>query len=146
MLSCVMRIVVDTNVLVGAVMSPEGANREVLRRCLKGTDTLLLGPALFAEFRDVLAREDLFEGSPVSARERSTLFDALCASAEWITSYFLWRPNLPDESDNHIVELAVTGQASWIGSWNVRDLKRGELAFPQVRVGSPIEYLASLNH
>ncbi len=56
------------------------------------------------------------------------------------------RLNLPDEADNHIVELAVTGQASWIVSWNVRDLKRGELAFPQVKIGSPVEYLASLNH
>jgi predicted nucleic acid-binding protein len=41
--------------------------------------------------------------------------------------YFGWRPNLPDEADNHLVELAVAGRASFVVTRNLRDLTRAEL-------------------
>ncbi len=126
-------------------MSTEGANRRVLRRCLEGTAVPLLAQALFTEYRSVLARDDLFESAPISRAQRQTLFEALCTSAEWVAPYFLWRPNLPDEGDNHLMELAVAGHASWIVTWNVRDLKRGELVFPELRAADPIAYLAAVS-
>lgn len=137
-----MRIVVDTNVLVGAVMSAERANRAVLRRCLLGVDTALLGNALFSEMREVLDRDALFLGSPISAAERTALFEAFCASADWVRPYFLWRPNLRDEADNHLIELAVSGSAYAVVSWNSRDLRSGELRFPQLKILNPVQYLA----
>lgn len=132
----------DTNVLVGAVMSAEHANRAVIRRCLEGLDTPLLGNALFSEVREVLERETLFQNSPISAVERMTLFEAFCASAEWITSYFLWRPNLRDEADNHLIEVAINGGASALVTWNVRDFRLGQLRFPGLRIVNPGDYLA----
>ncbi|MFN7664382.1 MAG: PIN domain-containing protein, partial [Inhella sp.] len=45
--------------------------------------------------------------------------------------------NLPDEADNHLIELAVAGQASVIVSRNLRDLTRGELRFPGLQVLVP---------
>lgn len=135
----------DTNIFVGAVMSAEGSNRRVLRRCLQGTDVPLLAQALFTEYRSILARDEVFESAPIPHAEREALFDAFCATAEWVTPYFLWRPNLPDESDNHLLELAAAGRASWVVTWNVRDLKRGELAFPDLQIADPIEYLAAVD-
>jgi len=35
--------------------------------------------------------------------------------------YFLWRPNLRDEADNHLVELAVAGGAQAVVTRNKRD-------------------------
>ena len=137
-----MRIVVDTNVLVGAVMSPRGENREVLRRCLDGRDVPLMGAALYAEYQSVLARPTVFHQAPVSKAERELLFDALCTSAEWVTTFFLWRPNLPDEADNHLIELAANGNSQFIVTWNVRDLRGGELSFPELKIVTPKEYLA----
>lgn len=137
-----VRIVVGTNVLVGAVMSAEHANRAVLRRCLQGLDIPLLCNALFSEMREVLDREPLFRKSPISPAERMALFEAFCASAEWLTPYFLWRPNLRDEADNHLVELAVDGGASALVTRNARDFKTSELRFAELHVVSPIDYLA----
>lgn len=55
----------------------------------------------------------------------------------------LWlaRPNLPDEADNHLVELALAGGAVGIVTHNIRDLDRGELLFDQLRVLSPAQCL-----
>jgi len=50
-----------------------------------------------------------------------------------------WRPNLPDEGDNHIVELAVAGGAAMIVTNNVRDFRGAELRFPRVRIVAPRE-------
>lgn len=54
---------------------------------------------------------------------------------------FLWRPNLKDEADNHIIELAVAGNANKIITHNLKDLKGGELLFPDLSILTPHELL-----
>jgi len=55
--------------------------------------------------------------------------------------YFGWRPNIPDEGDNHLIELAVAGGAGFIVTNNVADLTGGELRFPEIRVVRPLEFM-----
>ena len=55
-----------------------------------------------------------------------------------------WRPNLPDEADNHLIELALAGGASAIVTHNVRDVRRGELLLNDLRVLTPAECLEKL--
>ncbi len=57
-----------------------------------------------------------------------------------IVSY-LWSPNLRDESDNHLVELAVGGITAWIVTGNERDVAAGELVFDGFRVVTPGAWL-----
>lgn len=137
-----VRIVVDTNVFVAAVSSPDGASREVLRRCLQGRYQPLMGQALFTEYESVLARSEPFTRSPLSAEEREALWAALASRCRWMRVFYLWRPNLPDEADNHIVELAVAGGAQAIVTHNTRDFERSEIHFPQLRVVTPGELIA----
>ena len=134
-----MRIVVDTNVFVAALSSPDGASREVLRQCLLGRHEPLMGQALFAEYESVLSRAGLFARSPISAQERNALWAAIASCCRWVRVYYLWRPNLPDEADNHVVELAVAGSAEVIVTHNTRDFKRAELHFPGLRILTPGE-------
>jgi predicted nucleic acid-binding protein len=49
----------------------------------------------------------------------------------------LWRPNLPDEADNHLIELALAGNADTIVTTNTKDLAHGELRFPGLKILSP---------
>ncbi len=136
-----MRIVVDTNVLVSALMNPAAAPREVLRMCLNREVQALVGVALFSEYRDVLDRELLFADCELTGVERNELLAALLSVCEWISIHFLWRPNLRDEADNHLIELAVAGGADVIVSANKRDLAVGELLFPQIRIRTAGEFL-----
>jgi predicted nucleic acid-binding protein len=77
----------------------------------------------------------------LSESERAELFDAFASTCEWISISFLWRPNLRDESDNHLVELAIAGNAACIVAANLRDLESGELAFPYLRITDPRSFL-----
>ena len=139
------RIVVDTNVLVSAIRSADGAAREVLRRCLKGDVEPLIGNALFLEYEDVLSRDGLFAEAGIDAEERSALLDALLSVCRWTNVTFLWRPNLPDEADNHLIELAVAGNADWIITRNTRDVVGGELRFDSLGVATPGAWLQKDN-
>jgi len=47
----------------------------------------------------------------------------------------------PDEADNHLIELAVAAQADAIVTRNLRDVARGELKFPMLRVLTPEQCL-----
>ncbi len=51
---------------------------------------------------------------------------------------------LPDEADNHLVELALAGGADAIVTNNVRDVRRGELAFPDLQILTPAQFLKTI--
>ena len=78
--------------------------------------------------------------SPFSAQQRERLLNDVLSVSLLVPVYYLWRPNSPDEGDNHLLELAVAGNAASIVTYNVRDLKRAELRFP-VSVLTPAEIL-----
>lgn len=73
-----------------------------------------MGAALLAEYEDVLGRSELFARSRLDAAEREELLDIFLARCHWTRVYYRWRPNVPDEGDNHLVELAVAGGAQAI--------------------------------
>lgn len=134
-------LVVDTNVFVSALISEVGASREVIRRCLQRRYQPWISLALFAEYRDVLGRHELFASCPLDATERDELFRAFMAVCRMTDIYYLWRPNLPDEADNHVLELAVAARAAAIVTHNRADFARSELRFPELRILAPAELL-----
>lgn len=135
-----MVIVVDTNVFVGACLGV-GASNAVVAACLRGDHRPLMGAALLAEYEDVLGRPAMWSKCRLSTAEREQLLDIFLASCTWTRIYFGWRPNLRDESDNHLVELAVAGGAGCIVTRNVRDLASMELKFPALAVQTPETFL-----
>ncbi len=136
-------VVVDTSVFVSAILKADTAPRQVLRVCLNGTVCPLMGNALYAEHEDALSRQDLFRRAALMEAERWQLLDAYMSVCRWVAIHFLWRPNLRDEADNHLVELALAGNAQWIVTGNKADLVSGELLFPKLRIVGPAEFAAA---
>ena len=134
-----MRLVLDTNIIVGAMLREGGAARAVLRLCLQGEVQPIIGVALFAEMEDVLSRESLFRKSQLTYPERLELFAAFLSVTRWVAIYYTWRPNLRDEADNHVVDLAVAGNAEYIVTQNERDFAKMGLQFPQLKLVTAAE-------
>jgi putative PIN family toxin of toxin-antitoxin system len=137
-----MRVVIDTNVFVSACMGL-GSSRTIIEACLHKQLTPLMGSALLAEYEDVLGRTPLFENCRLDAQERAELLDIFLACCEWVRVYYSWRPNLKDEGDNHVVELAVAGAARII-TRNLRDFRAMEIRFPNLKVLSPEDQLKEM--
>jgi len=137
-------VVIDTNILVAACLKEGGTGRAVIKRCLDRKYRPLIGSALFTEYEDVMSRRELFENSPLSLSERQEVFQGFLSVCQWTEVFFAWRPNLPDEGDNHLIELAVAGRASAIVTRNLKDLTKGELRFPDIRILTPEQCMEEL--
>jgi putative PIN family toxin of toxin-antitoxin system len=134
-----MIVVVDTSVFVAALLGPSGASRGVLRACLDGRLRPLMGAALFAEYESLLGREALFRGCPLDRSQREAVLNSFLSVCRWTVIYFSWRPNLRDEADIHVIELAVAGAANVVVTKNARDFRSAELHFPGLRILQPEE-------
>ncbi|MGB3312219.1 MAG: putative toxin-antitoxin system toxin component, PIN family [Nodosilinea sp.] len=135
------RIVVDTSVFVGALIGPTGPNRALIRRCLLGDYQPLMGNALFAEYEAVIEREHILAQCRLTKPEIGALLQAFMGVCKWTFIYYTWRPNLRDEADNHLIELAVAGNASVIATQNIRDFQNAELLFPNLQILTPADIL-----
>jgi putative PIN family toxin of toxin-antitoxin system len=136
-------ILIDTNVFVGACMGV-GASAKVVELCLRGNLQPVMGASLLAEYEDVLHRQALFADCRLSLAQREELLDIFLSGCHWRHTYFSWRPNLRDEGDNHIVELAVAAAVSVVVTWNIRDFAAMELRFPALRFLPPPQFLKEL--
>jgi uncharacterized protein len=136
------RIILDTNVLVSAFTSPEGASREVLRRLLQGRAVALVSLALYEEYRDVLSRDDVMQRCALSREDQDALFDAFLNTTEMVSVFYSWRPNLRDEADNQLFELAVAANDAPLITYNLRDFANPQLKFPSLRILTPAQWLA----
>jgi putative PIN family toxin of toxin-antitoxin system len=135
-------VVIDTNVFVAGLCSADGASRVVLRAALTGQIEPLFGNALWLEYQDVMGRP--IWGTVTTAEERLQVLAALAQRGRWVRVYYGWRPNLPDEGDNHLIELAIAGGAEAVVTHSLRDIGRGELRLGQLRLLTPAQFLEDL--
>lgn len=118
-------IVIDTNVIIAALRSQRGASAFLLSLLGKEYFEMHLSIPLVLEYEDVLMRQRDELG--LSADDVEVLVDSLCAlGIRHERIYFKWRPSLPDERDEHILDLAVKGNCEAIITYNIRDLGGAE--------------------
>ena len=116
-----MKVVLDTDVIVAAMRSPDGASAEILRQAHQGKVTLLLSVPLAVEYEAICSGAEHRLAAGLSEREMEIFLDAVIAMAEPVKTYFLWRPQLRDPNDEMVLEAAVNGQADLLVTFNMRD-------------------------
>ena len=116
-----MRLVLDTNVVVAALRSPSGASAALVGQALDRQFTLLLSVPLVLEYEATCSDPNQRIASGLSQSEVETVISALCAVAEPVEGWFLWRPQLRDPSDEMVLETAVNGRADALVTFNARD-------------------------
>ena len=100
------RLVLDTNVLVSALIS-DGKPRRLLRRCVLGQDTLLASSQTLAELADVLRRPKF----RMEAEEVQRAVRAVALTALLIQPRSRFHVVAVDPDDDRFLELAVDGAA-----------------------------------
>ncbi len=134
------RAVIDTNVLHAGLYSAMGASYRILHLIEQGVITPILSTALLFEYEEVLRRNQKL--LRLSDRAVDDVLDGLCVRGECHTIHFLWRPQLSDPKDDHILELAVAAGGADILTHNVNDFAAAA-AFG-LRVVTPSKLLGEL--
>jgi putative PIN family toxin of toxin-antitoxin system len=134
-----LRLVLDTNVLVAALLTPGRTPERALAAVLARGDAVLYDPRIEAEYRDVLARPK-FRG--IDPARVAALLAALLTGAENLGAVPAWEGAMTDADDRAFVEVALAGRADALVTGNARHYPTG-LAFA---VLSPAELLARLGH
>jgi putative PIN family toxin of toxin-antitoxin system len=121
-----LRVVLDTNVLVAAARSRQGASFALVSSIPSPEFQKCLSVGLYSEWQDVLARpENLPPGlTPGDALDFTRYLASECHLQE---IHFLWRPHLADADDDMVLELALAAGCRHIITHNVRDFAGSEL-------------------
>ena len=109
-----MRIVIDTNVLVSAVLSQQGPSHALWDHVLNTRLELFVTQALLDEFADVISRDKFAAVLARTTHTSQALVLKLRESAELVASAPLPRPVSRDPDDDHVIAAAVAAQAEWI--------------------------------
>src|SRR3990172_4054128 len=117
----VPHIIQDTNVIVAAMRSKQGASFRLLS--LVGTQRFEIHDSvpLVLEYEEILEKQRSEFG--LLRTHVAQLIDSLCSVAQHHEIFFLWRPTLADPNDEMILELAVAGRCDYIVTHNIRDFK-----------------------
>lgn len=138
-----MEVVLDTDVVLAAVLSERGASRQLLLRIVDGLLPAAISVPLILEYEAVLKRPEHRRASGMSIDDVNVILDQIAASMQHVPLFYLWRPQLRDAKDDMVLETAVNGQAEVIVSFNVRDFGEAPRRFG-VDVSRPGELLRRL--
>jgi putative PIN family toxin of toxin-antitoxin system len=115
-----LRLVIDTNVLIQARRSRTGASNLLLRNVGQGAFCVLASVPLFMEYEAVLMRPEHLLASGLTREAALGFLDYLAGQVEPVKLHYLWRPQLVDVADEMVLETAINGRADYIVTFNIR--------------------------
>jgi putative PIN family toxin of toxin-antitoxin system len=115
-----LRLVLDTDVIVAAMRSPEGASSALLKVAANKQALLLASLTLALEYQAVCTRAEHILVAGLNANEAWEFVQTVISLAEPVTIHFLWRPQLNDPNDEMVLEAAVNGSANALITFNKR--------------------------
>ncbi len=137
-----MKLVVDTNVILAALMSKHGvSNRFLVWLFLQHDKINVISNTLLTEFEDVLLRKSNMELYPqICKDEIESFIDDICHISYHQKINFLWRPFLKDIKDDMILETAFNSASDYIVTYNTKDFVGVEDKF-DIKIITPKEFL-----
>lgn len=131
-----MRVVLDSNIIVSACLTPQGSSATIVELAFLNAFTLCLSSDVLAEYREVLARPKFLR--------QSERIESLLDGIEEICEFVHPEGRLAisqDEDDNRLLECAQVARADFLVTGNRRH-------FPDrlgsTRIVSPREFLTEL--
>jgi len=135
-----MRIVIDTNVFIAALLSNRGTSNRILHLIDSNLFQPIISVPLILEYEAIASRLQPEIG--LSSQTLSDILDYISQVSYHQKVFYLWRPFLRDPKDDMVLELAIAGQAEVILTHNLRDFA-GVSQFG-VELLLPIDFLKRL--
>ncbi|TAL37009.1 MAG: putative toxin-antitoxin system toxin component, PIN family [Spirochaetes bacterium] len=137
-----MRVTIDTNVMYQALRSTSGASHFILTLVRNNKLALALSIPVFNEYRKVLSRPPSLDDLGLSKSDIEKVLRFIAYIGKPCSTYFLFRPNLQDESDNIFVELSIASNSDYLITSNTRDFTvKADLKFDDLHVITPAEFV-----
>lgn len=128
-----MNVVLDTNVLISALINPEGVPAQVLNLVVNGKLVLLYDNRIIKEYTDVLSRKKFgFSLELILPLIDFIQNDGIFITAEPQKKQFIYK------DDKKFYELALTGNASYLITGNKKHFPKDSI------IVSPADFVSKL--
>ncbi len=122
----VYQIILDTNVLVAALQSINGASFRLLKLLQKKDERfeINVSTSIVLEYEAVLKREIHRQGKDISIIDK--FIDDIVSEANRYPIFYLLRPYLKDADDDFILELAFSSGADYIVTYKANNFAKAK--------------------
>lgn len=129
-----MRVVIDTNVIVSALLNPYGNPAEIIKLILTGNINIYYDSRIITEYSEVLNRPKF----KLNKKYTSTFIKEIETAGSLVIGLPLLK-SLPDPDDNMFLEVAIASNADCIITGNLNHYP--EKLCSGIRVLSPAEFI-----
>ncbi|MCD6569142.1 MAG: putative toxin-antitoxin system toxin component, PIN family [Deltaproteobacteria bacterium] len=142
-----IRLVLDTNLLVSAILTPQGKPAAILKLALQGTFNLVVSHAMLEETHRVLQYPKLLKlmkRRKITLKEVNGFIDKMSKVATITPGKLNIKAIQDDPSDNMILVCAVEGEADFIisGDHHLTELK----TFQGIKIVDPVTFLTIVQY
>lgn len=124
-----LRVVLDTDVLVSAFISPAGASRQLVVDAIDKKFSLLLSTPLLLEYESVLRRPQHLDRAKATVDDVTEILDALTGVCVPVIFDYNWRPTGAHADDELVIATAINGQADALATFNLKDMRAAGARF-----------------
>lgn len=117
----IVKVVIDTNVLVAALKSKRGTSYKLLMSLPDELFTPNVSVPLFIEYESVAKRSGLVTN--LKQKDIDNILDYYLSKSQIHKIFYLWRPYLKDPKDDLVLEVAVKSRSKYIITFNKKDFK-----------------------
>lgn len=139
-----MRVVLDTNVIVGAYVAPKGKLAEIVYFWRIGIFEVVVSEAILDEYRRVLAYEHIQKVHQMPTEEIEEAINDLRDLSIAVEPTEALDMVQSDPSDNKFFECAVAGQADFIVSGDTKHILPIR-EYKDIYIVSPAEFLVCID-
>lgn len=135
-----VRVVIDTNVFVSALISKTHSPPLHVYNVLKSKDFLLItSPALLEELSDVLHREEIIKLHKLSPEQIQAILVEIAETSYIVSGRTLLQVVIEDPDDDTFLAAAIEGHAEYIvtGDHHLLDLR----TYKDIKIVTPKEFL-----